>query len=83
MANGKPGDHPINDIVDHNPQVFSPEIDAMVRQIATLVPRYRMWEMFDWLSPPPVAELEKQVREVLRQLRADAKDRGWELPNAK
>jgi hypothetical protein len=81
MANGKPGDHPINDILDHNLRVFSPEIDAMVREISTLAPRYRMWDMFNWLSPPPLLEFEEQVRQVLLRLRAEAKDRGWELPH--
>jgi hypothetical protein len=79
VPNGKPGDHPINDIVDYRLPVFSSEIDEMVRRIAALVPRHRMWGMFDWFSPPPLAEFERQVREVLRSLERDAEERGWEI----
>jgi hypothetical protein len=82
MGNGKPGDHPVNDILDHDLRVFSPEIDEMVREIARLVPRYRMWDMFNWHSPPPVNQFEKQVRELLDRLRTEARDRGWELPDS-
>jgi len=42
MANGKPGDHPINDIVDHRLPVFSDTIDALVRRLADYLPRERL-----------------------------------------
>ena len=83
MANGKPGDHPINDILDHDLPVFSPEIDATVREIAKLVPRYRLWEMFNWLSPPPLAQFGEQVHEALQRLRSEARERGWEPPEGR
>jgi hypothetical protein len=79
MANGAPGDHPVNDILDHGRAVFSPEADALVRDIAGLVPRYRLWELVDWLSPPPIEAFTAQLRKLRDDLRADARDRGWDV----
>ncbi len=78
MPNGKPGDHPINDIVDHGLKVFTPEIDALILEISKLVPRERMWQMFDWFSPPPGDEFRNKLFEVVKQLRKEARDGGWE-----
>ena len=36
MANGKPGDHPVNDILDHGAAVFSAEAGTLVRHDAVL-----------------------------------------------
>ena len=33
MANGKLGDHPLTDIVIHGAETFTPEIDAMVKEV--------------------------------------------------
>lgn len=79
MANGRPGDHPVNDIVDHGLDVFSPEADALVRRIAQLVPRYRMWDLIDWFNPPAIPELERLLSQRLKELEAEARERGWEL----
>jgi len=78
VANGKPGDHPINDICDHGIAVFSPAIDALIRDIHAFLPRYRMWDLFDWYSPPPLPEFEVELATKLNELREDAKRRGWE-----
>ncbi len=37
MPNGKPGDHPITDIVVHRIKTYTPEIDDMVREIAAVL----------------------------------------------
>jgi hypothetical protein len=76
--NGKLGDHPLNDILDHGVPVFSPEIDEIVRKLAALVPRYRLVEMFDWLNPPPLAEFKTELGAQLNRLTDDANARGWE-----
>jgi hypothetical protein len=78
MANGKPGDHPVSDILDHGLPVFSKRIDRLVRQIAGYVPRDRLWDLFDWFSPPPKREFEAQLEARLAELEADARARGWE-----
>src|SRR5205823_4133330 len=36
MPNGKPGDHPITDIVIHGLAVYSPKADALIREIVQL-----------------------------------------------
>jgi hypothetical protein len=33
VANGKPGDHPVTDIVVWNLEPYSPEINALIREI--------------------------------------------------
>ena len=35
MPNGKAGDHPFTDIVNHRLSVFSSEIDQLVQELAT------------------------------------------------
>jgi hypothetical protein len=78
MANGKPGDHPVNDICNHGLRVFSDTADALIREIHEYLPRERMWDLFNWFSPPPLAEFERQLLAKRDQLRQDASDRGWE-----
>ena len=36
MPNGKPGDHPITDIVTHGLAVYSPRADTLIREIVQL-----------------------------------------------
>ena len=76
--NGKHGDHPINDICDHKLPVFSPRADELVREIHQFLPRHRMWDLFDWFSPPPLAEFELLLEAKRDELREDARQRGWE-----
>ena len=78
MPNGKPGDHPVNDILDHGLSVFSPEVDDLVRRVARFVPRYRLFEMFDWFNPPPLAEFKSRLEAEVERLIEDTRVRGWE-----
>jgi hypothetical protein len=78
MPNGRPGDHPINDILDHRLPVYSERIDELVRKVAEYVSRERLWNLFDWFSPPPKSEFKAQLEAKLAELEADAKARGWE-----
>lgn len=79
MPAGGPGDHPVSDIVDYGRRVFSPEADELVREIAQLLSRDRLWELLDWWSPPPVDEFTAQLVQIRDRLRRDALDRGWEV----
>lgn len=36
MPNGRPGDHPVTDIVHHRLPVFTPEADELIRQIVAM-----------------------------------------------
>ncbi len=78
MTNGKTGDHPVNDILDHGIAVFSPEADALIHEIASYISRQRMWDLFDWFSPPPIGEFTRQLRETRDRLHNEARDRGWQ-----
>jgi hypothetical protein len=78
MANGKPGDHPVSDILDYDLRIFSRRIDGLVRRIAEHLPRERLWDLLDWFSPPPEDEFEARLEATLAELEADARTRGWE-----
>lgn len=79
MPNGKPGDHPVNDIVNHGWAVFSKEIDSLVRELDGRVGRKDMWDLVDWFDPPPKEELETILRKKLAAVERIAKELGWEL----
>jgi hypothetical protein len=76
--NGKRGDHPINDICDYKTPVFSPKADDLIREIHQYLSRDRMWDLFDWFSPPPLPLFERLLEAKRDELRADAEKRGWE-----
>ena len=78
MANGNPGDHPINDVCDHRLPVFSPKADELIREIHSFLPRHRMWDLFDWFHPPELAEFEIQLQAKRDELKNEARERGWE-----
>ena len=78
--NGKHRDHPINDICDYGLAVFSPEIDGLIREIHGFLPRYRMWDLFNWFNPGPMPQFEQALRAKRDQLTQEAHDRGWEDP---
>lgn len=79
MVNGKPGDHPVNDILDHGMAVFSEEADAILREIAQLVPRYRLWDLVDWFHPGSIQEFTAKLRRIRNALLKESRDRGWEV----
>ena len=70
--------HAINDILDHGRDVFFPEVDALVRDIARFLPRYRMWDLVDWHSPPPLDEFTAKLRAIRDDHLKQARERGWE-----
>ena len=85
MPNGKPGDHPLTDILVHRLQVYSPAIDELVREIARLSDERGQRELGDMLffeyndfSNPDLARLEDVLTRLLAQRRHDASMRGWE-----
>ena len=80
MPNGKPGDHPLTDIVVHGLRVYSEVADSLVRQIVELGGRdeienmlfleYNVWER------PDVPRLERVLTEIHERLRRRAGGRG-------
>jgi hypothetical protein len=82
MPNGSKGDHPLTDLFYHNLSVFSPTIEALLREIHDLAGTsewHRMEESINWFRLPPDEELEQQLRTLRDRLRHEAKERGWEV----
>lgn len=79
MPNGKQGDHPLTDILHYKTATYSDTADESIRQIAELVSRDHLYELFDWWNPPPMEEFESKLNECLVDMRRDAKERGWEI----
>jgi hypothetical protein len=87
VANGKPGDHPLTDILHWNHEVFGRDADDLIREIVrlggsealerppldlvTLDPRYN--------RDVDLPALEGKLRELRDTLRANARERGWEV----
>jgi len=77
--NGKPGDHPLTDILIHKRVAFSPQIDSLIVRIIDLGGERELERSFNLLAPPPIPELEKSLTEMYERLLKDAKERGWEV----
>ncbi|MEK7364978.1 MAG: hypothetical protein AAB016_13500 [candidate division NC10 bacterium] len=51
MPNGKPGDHPVTDLIVHGRHPFPPDVEELVRTLHTLDPvvfNALEWAPFDW-----------------------------------
>ena len=69
MPNGKPGDHPITDMLVHRKHPFPRDMEAMIREIYAIDPRILdelQWEPFEWEK----GERLQKGRETLRRLLA-------------
>jgi hypothetical protein len=68
MPNGKPGDHPLTDILVHGRRVYSEAADALVREIASLGGARRIADLlffeFNDRQNPDVRRLERVLAEV-------------------
>jgi hypothetical protein len=83
MPNGKPGDHPITDILVHHRRVYSETADALVREIASLGGKDEISDMlyleYNGYSKPDVSKLERVLTEIRDRLLRSARERGWEV----
>ena len=72
MPNGRPGDHPISDILAHNQEVYGPEIDNMVRELYRITGNSeRIDEIFDsieWQSPDARDDFKGKLQEALKEV---------------
>ena len=87
MPNGKPGDHPLTDILIHGKRVYSDTADDLVREIVKLSSRAERDQLANLLfleyndfGSPDVADLERRLKEMHAELVSRAKARGWEEP---
>jgi uroporphyrinogen-III synthase len=83
MANGKPGDHPLTDILAYGIEVYGPEVDDLVREVAAMSDDRGTRELGDLLlgrrGPESAEVLRPRLAQRREELRTDAKERGWEV----
>ena len=88
MPNGKPGDHPFTDIVNHKLDVYSEHADGLIREIAQLADDAtrrsfsdRLYKNFNPYFEVDVPALEREAGELRDRLLAEFRDRGLEVPD--
>ena len=76
MPNGKPGDHPITDILVHKRRVYSERADSLVREIAALGGEDEISDMllseYNEYSNPDVPKLERILTEIRDRRKREA-----------
>ena len=80
MANGKPHDHPLTDILKYNLETYGAEADELIRKISELSSRRELdewWEREIGWSCDAAAVLPK-ARARYDELRKRARESGWE-----
>ncbi|HEX8691961.1 MAG TPA: hypothetical protein VF746_06060 [Longimicrobium sp.] len=82
MPNGKPGDHPLTDIVVHGWRVYSERADALVREIDALGGGDELAPLllteYNQFDNPDVRRLERVLGEMRDRLRGAKEARGRE-----
>ena len=83
MANGKPGDNPVTDIILYGKEPFSPEINALICEIAGFTDDFGEYDPFEEVDgledllfaterhPERQPELQQQLLALRDQLRGD------------
>jgi hypothetical protein len=82
MANGKPGDHPLTDILVHRLEVYGKETDDLIRRISEICSRRELdewWEREVGWSSDKVRIHRKAEAEYNRRI-IRAREGGWEMP---
>lgn len=85
MPNGKPGDHPLTDILVHDRKIYSAVARDLIREIAAVADEKTRRDLGDLLLAkyneyykPYIAELEAYLTGLRDTLQKDAKSRGFE-----
>jgi predicted cupin superfamily sugar epimerase len=80
MPNGRPGDHPITDILIHGLRVYSRAADALIREIVQLGGRDEISDMllfqYNQYARPNTRELKRVLTGIRDRLRREAKEHG-------
>jgi hypothetical protein len=86
MPNGKAGDHPLTDILNHELPVFSPKADALIVEISRLgdtqvmaALERRLASLYPIPTGADLVAFEAELKALRDRLRADAVERGWEV----
>ncbi len=76
MPNGKPGDHPLTDLLVHGLEVYGKEVDDLILEISQLLSRRELddwWEKeIGWGSEPD--RLAREAEKKLSQLKVRTKN---------
>ena len=80
MPNGKPGDHPLTEILVHKVKVYGDEADDLIREIAELCSRRELdeWWQHEIGWSPKRHTVADKARMRFDELLQRAKDNGWE-----
>lgn len=83
MANGRPGDHPLTDLLLHNQEVYGEPADDLIKKISKLASRRELVEWWEreigWTPDRDVACAKAEAE--YQRLAARAGDSGWEMPD--
>ena len=79
MPNGKPGDHPLTDIIVHRIPSISPEVDALIWDIHRFGGDKELDRIFRHNLRPDPLRLRANLEPLRDRLRQEAEDRGWEV----
>jgi hypothetical protein len=78
--NGKPGDHPLTDLLGYKLEVYGPEADVLIRKIADLCSPRELDEWWkreiDWSADR--ALVLRKARARYEELVKRARESGWE-----
>ena len=79
--NGKPGDHPLTDILVHKHQIYGQEADELIRKISALCSRRELDEWWEreigWSKDADLVGRKAHSRYL--ELAKRAKESGWEI----
>jgi hypothetical protein len=75
MPNGKPGDHPVTDVIDYERDVFGAEIDELIREVAAVAQMRAFGDLtqliFDAeVTPTLRPQLRRELQALLSRLEA-------------
>ena len=73
MPNGRPGDHPVTDIINHKIPTFSPEIDSLIRQLHWRIPPNELDDIFYRNCTRPLPEFQAELEAALERAKRQAK----------
>jgi len=80
MANGKPGDHPLTDILQWKHEVYGAEADELIRKISSLSSNRELDEWWEkeigWDCKPNKVLI--KANKFYEELQKRAEESGWE-----
>jgi hypothetical protein len=93
VPNGKPGDHPLTDLIHWKSPVYGEPVDSLLREVLQLGGESildrspwleRLWDLWprwtrDAVKDGEIAALVEPLTQLRNRLRTEAIERGWEI----